>query len=73
MAISEIESSTLLEVNDAFLTATGYEPKDLIGKTVQQIGLIPEDEYAELQELYNREGRVHNRELTLIKKDKTIV
>jgi len=71
MAISEIESSTLLEVNDAFLTATGYEPKDLIGKTVQQIGLIPEDEYAELQELYNREGRVHNRELTLIKKDKT--
>lgn len=73
MAISTVEESTFLEVNDAFLTATGYDPGELIGKTVAQTGLLPETEFKELQELFRHDGRVHNHELTLIKADGTML
>lgn len=71
MAISTVESNTLLEVNDALLTATGYDLDKLIGKSVDETGLIPEDEFAKLKELFRNQGQVHNREITLIKADGT--
>jgi PAS domain S-box-containing protein len=71
MAVSTFgEGAAFVEVNDAWLQATGYSREDVIGRTSADLGLFPDPEgqralAAELRET----GRLHNARLRVRTKD----
>ncbi len=65
MAISKIDNGEYVDVNQAFLTKLGYSRDQVIGKTSQELGIIPFEEREFLiKELYYL-GCIRNKELTL--------
>lgn len=42
MAVSKLPENEFLDVNKAFLSASGYSKEEIIGKTAQELGLFPD-------------------------------
>jgi two-component system cell cycle sensor histidine kinase/response regulator CckA len=66
MAISTLEEGRFLEVNDSFVRMTGYQREEIIGRTVQELGVWvnPEDRIRMAHEL-RKGGRVSGREVLM--------
>jgi PAS domain S-box-containing protein len=64
IAILRLRDGMYVDVNDAFVTITGFERAEVIGRTSTDIGIYadPTQRY-ELDESFLREGRVKNQEL----------
>jgi len=71
MSISSVEEGTYLEVNDAFVRATGYTRDGSIGKTSTQLGFIDAASRRTLKATLMKKRRVENLELDLVRKDGT--
>ena len=61
--ITLLEDGTILEVNDTFLTLTGYTREEVAGKKTSDLRMWadPEDRAAVVKEL-NEKGSIHNQE-----------
>jgi PAS domain-containing protein len=54
MAMSKIDSGEYVDVNEAFLTKLEYSRDQVIGKTSQELGIIPfEERELLIKELYH--------------------
>lgn len=42
MAISSFDSGKFIDVNQAFIQATGYQKQELIGRTIAEFGILPD-------------------------------
>jgi PAS domain S-box-containing protein len=74
MALTTLPDRLFFDVNDAFLHATGYTMDDLIGKTASQLYLFPEQEQqTEIFTKIQKEERVADFELKILRKDGTIL
>jgi len=61
IVVTEIESSTIVAVNQSFCTVTGYNKEDVIGKTALEIGLWANREDRDIfQTELMREGSLKN-------------
>lgn len=68
--ISELEGFRILDVNDAFLTATGYLTEEVIGRSAYEIGLWETSgSRKELEHAVEKTGSVRNLEIRLRSKD----
>lgn len=66
MAISTLEEGQYIEVNDAFVKLTGYQRDEVIGRTVQDLGIWAEPEQRDnLKNLLLEHKRVKGFELDL--------
>jgi PAS domain S-box-containing protein len=69
IAITTIPDGVFTDVNDAFLTKTGYSKEEIIGKTAEDLGLFSESEKQREASLELAEtGRLHNLELEIVTK-----
>jgi two-component system sensor histidine kinase/response regulator len=74
MAISSIPDSVFTEVNQAFLSKTGYTKEEVVGKTAVQLGLfVQPDEQNKIADELEKNGSLHNRELKLKSKANDIM
>ena len=69
MTISSIKDGRYLDVNDRFISITGYSRKETIGTTSVELGLISQDDRESLKNELLKNGRIRDMELTLHKKD----
>jgi len=61
MSISRVEDGVLLEVNDGFTQATGYQRDEALGKTTVELGMwVDESRRSVLLEEFGKKGRVEN-------------
>ncbi len=65
MAITALENGCYLEVNEAFVRATGYTRKEVIGRTSTELGLIAVEDRQKLLNLLNPERRIKDLEIQL--------
>lgn len=73
MVISKLEDGTLLEVNDSFKTVTGYNPKDVLGKKIQDLDIWVDDSFKEgYLEKLKRDGIVRDQEGAFRRKDGSV-
>lgn len=70
MTISRLSDGTFLDVNDRFCELTGYHREETLGRTVRQLGLLPEGELNAVRDIFVGNGRVANLSRLLIAKDK---
>ncbi|MBN8216902.1 MAG: PAS domain S-box protein [Spirochaetes bacterium] len=69
MAISRGEGGALLEANERFLAVFGYGKEELLGRTILELGLIPDPAAREaILEVLRERGRVSGFELPLATK-----
>ncbi len=66
--ISSIDDGTYLELNDTFVSVTGYSREEAIGKTSVELGFIDPESRDALKEELLSTGRVAGREIFLHKK-----
>jgi len=69
VTIGEVEDGRCLEVNDAFVRATGFSREDARGRTSTELGLVTPEDRRRLKETLDREGRVRDLELELTRAD----
>ena len=68
ITISGLEDGTLLDANESFLRVTGYEPDEVIGQSLAELGLWPPASgWARLAETLHR-GPVRGVEITFLTK-----
>ena len=69
MTISSIPEQTFSEVNNAFLTKTGYQKHEIIGKTPEELGLFAEKKMQRkiAEEVLNKKA-ISSRNLELVTK-----
>ncbi len=66
MAISTLEEGRYVEVNDAFVKLTGYQREEVIGRTVDEMGIWAQPEHREaLKRCLLQQKRVQGFELDL--------
>jgi PAS domain S-box-containing protein len=66
IAITTIPEGVFTDVNDAFLTKTGYSREELIGKTAEELGLFIESDKQKLASVeLAKTGRLNNLELEI--------
>jgi PAS domain S-box-containing protein len=74
IAISTIPENIFTDVNDAFLTKTGYSREELIGKTADELGLFVESEKQRKASVeLAQTGRLNNLELEIVTKSGVIL
>jgi len=73
ISIRRIDNGVYLDVNPAFLSLTGYTYEEVIGHSVDELGLRISDGPMIFETSMNTVGFVHNRERELRRKDGTIV
>lgn len=74
ISISDLEDSSFLDVNDAFVKITGYSKEELITRTEKEPGLIISDERREeIKEQVRECGSLRNFELSIRNKSGNIV
>lgn len=62
--ISSMKDGRLVEVNNAFVAASGYSRSEVIGKTSEEMGIFPQFPLrGKLLREVERKGGVHNREI----------
>ncbi len=69
MVLSEIETGLLFDVNDQFVTMTGFNRKEAIGSTSVGLGFITAEQRRDLVERLNSQGYVQNIELEMTRAD----
>lgn len=69
MSISTLEDGRYLEVNTAFVNATGYGRETTLGKTSTEIGFIASEDRSKILETLKSERLVSNLELELTHAD----
>jgi two-component system sensor histidine kinase/response regulator len=73
-AIAELETGRYVEVNDRFVTMSGYQPEEVIGKTPADFSTYPDPEQVQaLAAKFVAEGEVHDLDLSLRTKDGAVV
>ena len=65
MSISALEDGCYLEVNEAFVRATGYSREEAIGKNSTELGLIAVEDQQKLPDLLTPEGQIKDLEVQL--------
>ncbi|MDF0676083.1 MAG: PAS domain S-box protein [Nitrospira sp.] len=66
IGITELETGTCLEINDACLTTFGFRRDEVIGTTTLMLGIWPDpDERARLIDRLKSEGSVRNHEVSM--------
>ncbi len=66
MTLSTISDKIFTEVNQAFLTATGYTREECIGSTAKDLGIITQPEkHRQMRDLILESGRVTNLEMQI--------
>ncbi len=73
MSINSFENYTFEEVNNNFISLSGYSREETIGKMPTEIGLISEESRDILEKKVRESGRVTDMEYDLIKADGTIM
>jgi PAS domain S-box-containing protein len=69
ITISSLKTGRFVEVNESFLTASGYTRAEVLGKTVFELGAWADRlDRAQLQTLLAQYGRVKDKEIKLRKK-----
>src|SRR5262249_49553017 len=69
MTITTYPKGLFISVNDSFLTALGYERNEVIGRTIEELGMWQDSsQWAQMFELLNREGRVRGLEVNWLEK-----
>lgn len=69
MVISEIETGKLIEVNDNFIKATGYDRREAVGKTSLDISLFSKSDREMLMNALQTDGRIRDLDLRVRIKD----
>ncbi|WP_025763892.1 PAS domain-containing hybrid sensor histidine kinase/response regulator [Dyadobacter tibetensis] len=62
MAISEVPSGKLLEINDRFIQQTGYTRSQVIGKSSSEIGLLSAKDVEKARTVLRHQGSISNYE-----------
>lgn len=63
MTIATLETGRLIEVNDSFLQAVGYEREAVIGRTVHELGVwVNPSDRARMTQLLRRDGTIRSLE-----------
>jgi len=72
MSLTRLDNGLFVAVNDAFLTATGYEESEVVGRFARDLDLyaVP-DQRLEFIELLRKEGSVRDREHLVSRKDRS--
>jgi len=65
MAIFRIEDGTCLDVNEKFLTETGYTREEIIGRTAVDLGLLTKEDREAIVERLSEDGIVKQLEITI--------
>jgi two-component system, cell cycle sensor histidine kinase and response regulator CckA len=66
ITVSSLKDDTLLDANESFLRVTGYEPDEVIGQSLSELGLWPPaSNWARMAEALQR-GPVRNVEVTFL-------
>ena len=73
MTISTLEEGRYLEVNDAFIDATGYQRKYAVGKTSVELGVIDAKDRNQLKKILNIQGAVKEAELHFKRADRSVM
>ena len=73
MSINSIDDGRFLEVNEAFVRATGYDRETAIGSTPVEIGLNTSEDRSLILKVLNAEGRVQELEVELKVADGTAI
>lgn len=69
-----LDQGRIIDVNDAFVTVTGYAWEEAVGKTAYGLGLYACPEVREqIRELLLRHGKIENFEFSLRRKDGTVI
>ncbi len=74
VALSALPERKFVDVNDAFLTITGYSRQEIIGRTSAELGLFAnQKQQLEISECMSTTGAVENMEIQIRRKDGTIL
>lgn len=68
MAISTVDDGRFIDVNDSFLSISGYSRDELIGQRSVDVGVIGPDERSKIMEFIRRQGYVRNHEFPALTK-----
>ncbi len=69
MVISRLEDGRIIEVNQAFAKLSGFERKELIGRTSVELGVLQAGQRKEFLDGLSRRAGLHEREMVLRGKD----
>jgi len=65
MLVTTIEGGRILDVNRSFETTTGYSRREVLGKTLNELNLWPEDGHDRLKHLLLTRGSFQNEEIRI--------
>lgn len=68
MSISSLEDGVYLEVNDNFVTTTGFSREEAIGQTSTGLGIVKAEDREHFRQLVSADGTAEGVELTLRKR-----
>lgn len=71
MGLTTQREGCFVEVNDAFLKASGFQRNEVIGNTVTSLGLVTDEQRTMALDKLNKRGRVENLELQIKTKNGT--
>jgi len=70
IALTSLDNGSFLEVNESFTKITGFEPKEVLGRTPVEIGLWADPEKRkQFINLVEQQGRFHEVEVTFRRKN----
>ncbi len=61
-----------IDVNETFLLTTGYKRNEVIGKTCNELGIIPSKEKNEIYKLLDNDGSISNKEIIINTKKRDV-
>lgn len=73
MALTSLQESRFVEINEAFCKCFGYAKEEIIGKTTKELNLfIDSTKQAEYREMLRATGRIENMQLDVVTKSGAI-
>lgn len=63
------QQGRIIDANNSFLRVTGWQKDEVIGHTVQELGLCPPDVYEDMVDRFLQDGSVRNQEVMVTTKD----